>query len=103
MYGLKETIQPVKDIRESIKTRADELITAVQEEEEDWKEVIEESYRLGKFEEGKNRSLKVKFNTQLIAESPFPFQGMETFRHQENIHLEKYEWSRKKKDARVAK
>lgn len=58
---------------------AKELIKTVQEEE-DLKEEID-VYRLGKLENGKNRSLKI--NQQL------KLQGMETFRHsvvQENIH-----------------
>ncbi len=45
-----------------------DIIAVVKEEDEDMNEETEEVYRLGKYQEGKNKPIKVKFSMQIAAE-----------------------------------
>ena len=69
VYGLQEREQPIRRVREKEeKKMVKEVITVVQDEDEDLKEEIEEVYRLGKYQEGRCRPIKIKFSTQMAAE-----------------------------------
>ena len=69
VYNIEERAQPIRHIREKEERKiVKDVITVVQEDEEDLKEEIEEVYRLGKYQEGRSRPIKVKFSTQQTAE-----------------------------------
>ena len=58
VYGIEERAQPIRHIREKEERKiVKDVITVVQEDEEDLKEEIEEVYRLGKYQEGRSRPI----------------------------------------------
>ena len=71
MYGMKEIKKSTKFLRERDEVKkAKEVIASLNNEEEDerYEEEIEEVYRLGRFKQGENRPLKVRFRSQAEAE-----------------------------------
>ena len=69
MFGVKEKVQPIWHIREKEeKTVAVGLVKEAQIEGSSVHEEIEEVVRIGKYTEGGQRPLKVKFRSQVAAE-----------------------------------
>ena len=72
VFGLKEEIMPIRQERE-VKERkvAEGVLAAIQDNNTEAKEIseeIEEVIRLGKFEEGKQRPMRIKLKLQTTAE-----------------------------------
>jgi len=68
IFGVKEKILPVRPIREKDEMEVvKDILQVVQEENPDQDEEIEEVSRLGRYEEGGTRPMKVKFRSQIKA------------------------------------
>lgn len=68
VFGLKEKVIKSKFERENDELkRAKELIGKVDDDNTELQEEIEEVYRLGKYEEGRDRPLKIRLKTQIAA------------------------------------
>jgi len=68
IFGVKEKMLPVRPIREKDEMKVvKDILKVVQEENSDQDEEIEEVSRLGRYEEGGMRPMKVKFRSQVKA------------------------------------
>jgi len=69
IFGLKEKKNPIRFIREKEdKELAKKIITAVQDEDQGLEKELEEAYRIGKYNEGGGRPLKIKMRSQVTVE-----------------------------------
>ena len=69
IFGVQEKKNPVKFVRErENKEIARNIIKRVQDDEQELEKEIEEVYRIGKYNEGNHRPLKVKLKSQATAE-----------------------------------
>ena len=69
IFGLKEKVLPLRHIREKEERRVvKEIFKEVKEENDEIEEEIEEVSRIGKYEEGGSRPIKVKLRSQVEAE-----------------------------------
>ena len=69
MFGVQEKNQPLRTVREKDEMkRAKEIIAKVAEDDAEIVDQVEEVHRLGRYETGKTRPLKVRFSVQSAAE-----------------------------------
>ena len=69
VFGLKEKKNPVRHVREKEERElASNIVKLVQTEEKSLEGEIEEVHRVGKYEDGGQRPLKVRFRSQVSAE-----------------------------------
>lgn len=67
--GINEEHMPIRHTREKKGRKAvEQVIEAIQEEGHELVGEIEEVFRLGKYEEGAHRPVKIRFRSQLAAE-----------------------------------
>lgn len=68
VFGLKERVLTIRNerVKEELKVAKD-IIREVDDDNTELGEDIEEVFRLGKYEEGKDRPMKIKFKTQVAA------------------------------------
>ena len=67
VFGLKERVQPVTTTRERDElVLAKEVVASVKEVNSEIEEEVEEVYRLGRYKEGGERPMKIKFRSQTV-------------------------------------
>ena len=67
VFGLKERVQPVTTTREREElVLAKEVVASVKEVNSEIEEEVEEVYRLGRYKEGGERPMKIKFRSQTV-------------------------------------